>query len=294
VRIASFIIGLLGAAGALLLGGKWQKDMSSPEAAAALELAKALAKEGGGGALGGLGAEALGLQRATYALLACGAIGLIVSIIVLIRKGQRVANGAILVICGALPLVFQTKAIGDVLMVLAASSRSSPSRRRRSPRPRRSRDLAVTSPGGWSRRGFAHGEPRRRGRRRDRPAQGVQLPPTHVWPPVHWWPHVPQLSRSLLRLVSQPLAAKLSQSPNPGLQLKPHVLATHFAPVTLLPVDGQLLAQLPQWLAVLVRLVSQPLFAAPSQSSKLGLHMKPQAPVVHFAPATLAPVDGQT
>jgi len=58
------------------------------------------------------------------------------------------------------------------------------------------------------------------------------LPPTHVWPPVHWWPHVPQLSRSLLRLVSQPLAAKLSQSPNPGLQLKPHVLATHFAPVT--------------------------------------------------------------
>jgi hypothetical protein len=119
VRIASFIIGLLGAAGALLLGGKWQKDMSSPEAAAALELAKALAKEGGGGALAGLGTEALGLQRATYALLACGAIGLIVSIIVLIRKGQRVANGALLVICGALPLVFQTKAIGGVLMVLA-------------------------------------------------------------------------------------------------------------------------------------------------------------------------------
>jgi len=119
------------------------------------------------------------------------------------------------------------------------------------------------------------------------------LPPTHVWPPVHWWPHVPQLSRSLLRLVSQPLAAKLSQSPNPGLQLKPHVLATHFAPVTLLPVDGQLLAQLPQWLAVLVRLVSQPLFTAPSQSSKLGLHMKPHVLLVHFAPATLAPVDGQ-
>lgn len=119
MRIASFVIGLLGAAGALLLGLKWHSDMSSPEAAAALKLAEALAKEGGGGALAGLGAEAVGLQRATYALLACGVLGLIVSVVVLIRKGQRVANGALLVICGALPLVFQTKAIGGVLMVLA-------------------------------------------------------------------------------------------------------------------------------------------------------------------------------
>ena len=36
-----------------------------------------------------------------------------------VRKGHRVANGALLVICGALPLVIQTKANGGVLMVLA-------------------------------------------------------------------------------------------------------------------------------------------------------------------------------
>lgn len=114
VRIASFIIGLFGAACALLLGFNWYRDLSSPEVAAAFEL---FAQEGGGGAPAGVSAQAIGLQRATYALLACGVLGLIVSV-VLIRKGHRVANGALLVICGALPLVIQTKANGGVLMVL--------------------------------------------------------------------------------------------------------------------------------------------------------------------------------
>ena len=116
VRIASFIIGLFGAACALLLGFNWHRDMSSPEVAAAFKL---FAQEGSGGAPAGVSAQAIGLQRATYALLACGVLGLMVSLVVLIRKGHRVANGALLVICGALPLVIQTKANGGVLMVLA-------------------------------------------------------------------------------------------------------------------------------------------------------------------------------
>jgi hypothetical protein len=118
VRIASFVIGLLGAIGALALGGKWWSDMSSPEAQAALKLAEALAKEGGAG-MGALGAEAVGLQRATWALLATGLVGLIISIVVLIRKGNKIANGALLVICGVLPILFASKAIGGVLLVLA-------------------------------------------------------------------------------------------------------------------------------------------------------------------------------
>src|SRR5262245_33128694 len=117
VRIASFIIGLFGAACALLLGGHWLRSMRLPENAAGLKALEAFAKEGG--ALASAGAEAIGLQRATYALLACGVSGLIVSVAVAIRKGRRVVNGALLVICGALPLVFQTKASGGVLMVLA-------------------------------------------------------------------------------------------------------------------------------------------------------------------------------
>ena len=41
MRIAAFIFGLLGAAGALLLGIKWQGDMSSVEGQAAMKLAAA-------------------------------------------------------------------------------------------------------------------------------------------------------------------------------------------------------------------------------------------------------------
>ena len=117
MRIASFVIGLLGAIGGLALGGKWWSDWSSPEGAAALKLAEALGKEGGGDALG-LG-NVLGLRKATYALLACGVLGLAFSVVVLIRKGNRMINGAILVIAGALPLVFAKNAVGGVLMVLA-------------------------------------------------------------------------------------------------------------------------------------------------------------------------------
>ena len=118
MRITSFIIGLLGAAGALFLGLKWYGDISTPEAAAALKLAEAMAKEGGAG-FAGLGSEIVGLQRGTYALLACGALGLIISVVVLLRKGQRFANGALLVICGVLPMVFATKAVFGVPMALA-------------------------------------------------------------------------------------------------------------------------------------------------------------------------------
>jgi hypothetical protein len=118
VRIASLILGLLGAAGALALGIKWHGDMSTPEGVAAFKFAAALSKADGV-ALGGLGAEMAGLQRATYALLACGVLGLIVSVVVLLRKGNRIANGALLVICGVLPIVLQTKAVGGAYLALA-------------------------------------------------------------------------------------------------------------------------------------------------------------------------------
>ena len=112
MRIAAFIFGLLGAAGALLLGIKWQGDISSTEGQAAMKLAAAFAKSE-------LGAEMVSMQRGTYALLICGVLGLIVSVVVLLRKGNRFANGALLVVCGVLPLLLVSKAAFGVPMALA-------------------------------------------------------------------------------------------------------------------------------------------------------------------------------
>jgi hypothetical protein len=112
VRIAAFIFGLLGAAGALLLGIKWQGDISSTEGQAAMKLAAAFGKSE-------LGAEMVSMQRGTYALLICGALGLIASVVVLLRKGNRFANGALLVVCGVLPLLLVSKAAFGVPMALA-------------------------------------------------------------------------------------------------------------------------------------------------------------------------------
>jgi hypothetical protein len=112
VRIAAFILGLLGAAGALLLGIKWQGDMSSVEGQAAMKLAAAFGKSE-------LGAEMVSMQRGTYALLICGALGLIVSVVVLLRKGNRFANGALLALCGVVPLLLVSKAAFGVPMALA-------------------------------------------------------------------------------------------------------------------------------------------------------------------------------
>ena len=112
MRIAAFIFGLLGAAGALLLGIKWQGDISSVEGQAAMKLAAAFGKSE-------IGAEMVSMQRGTYALLIAGALGLIVSVVVLLRKGNRFANGALLVVCGVLPLLLVSKAAFGVPMALA-------------------------------------------------------------------------------------------------------------------------------------------------------------------------------
>jgi hypothetical protein len=112
MRIAALIFGLLGAAGALFLGIKWQGDLSSQEGQAAMKLAAAFGKSE-------LGSEMLSMQRGTYALLICGVVGLIVSFVVLLRKGHRVANGALLVICGILPVLLVSKAVFGVPLALA-------------------------------------------------------------------------------------------------------------------------------------------------------------------------------
>jgi hypothetical protein len=65
-------------------------------------------------------------------------------------------------------------------------------------------------------------------------------------------PHAPQLLR-LSSGVSQPLAAKPSQSPNPELQVSLHLPDWQEPPVTLVPCVGQTVPQLPQLVASLWR-----------------------------------------
>jgi hypothetical protein len=69
----------------------------------------------------------------------------------------------------------------------------------------------------------------------------------------HWVPQEPQLLL-VLSGVSQPLAAKPSQSPNPGAQASLHVPRSQKPPVTLVPSIGQTVSQLPQLFALLWRL----------------------------------------
>jgi hypothetical protein len=114
MRIASFVFGLLGAVASLLLGVKWFGDLNSETGKAAIKLANTI-KGPDAGAFG----EILSMQRGTYALLACGVIGLAVSVMVLIRKGNKMANAILLIVCGILPLMFAGKAVFGVPMALA-------------------------------------------------------------------------------------------------------------------------------------------------------------------------------
>ncbi len=110
MKWAAGIIGIIGALAGLLLGFKWLSDLNSELG----QLATALA-----GAAGDVGSELSSLKGATYSLIICGIVGLLVSVLVIMRKFNRWANAIILIICGALPLVFATDAFFGVPMILA-------------------------------------------------------------------------------------------------------------------------------------------------------------------------------
>jgi hypothetical protein len=63
--------------------------------------------------------EMSGLEFASYALIVCGILGLITSVLILMRKFNRWANAGILILCGVLPLFFYTDALFGVPMTLA-------------------------------------------------------------------------------------------------------------------------------------------------------------------------------
>jgi hypothetical protein len=87
----------------------------------------------------------------------------------------------------------------------------------------------------------------------------------------HATPQPPQFS-ALARLVSQPVAAWLSQSAKPGAQTmpQPRELQVAFA----LPPAGQTCLHEPQFAGSDVRFVSQPFVALPSQSADPAAHVR--------------------
>ena len=99
MRFASGIIGILGGLAGLVLGLKWFMDISD-----AGEMASLLPAS---------------MKIATYALIGCGIIGLVISVMVIMRKFNKFANAAILIVAGGLPLVFVTDAIFGTPMILA-------------------------------------------------------------------------------------------------------------------------------------------------------------------------------
>ncbi len=109
----------------------------------------------------------------------------------------------------------------------------------------------------------------------------TQVPPEHEVPAAHARPHAPQFAL-VVRGVSQPFDAAPSQLPKPAL----HAPTAHAPPAHAGVALGVAHAapHAPQLVAVVVRAVSQPFAATPSQSPK----PPAQAPTAHAPDAHVA------
>jgi hypothetical protein len=117
------------------------------------------------------------------------------------------------------------------------------------------------------------------------------VPVTQLWPIGQARPQPPQLAASLCRFTQRPgLPGAAPHTVWPAAHEPPQVPIAHVAvPPT---GAGHTLPQRPQLVAVVLRLVSQPLAALPSQSPKPALQVSRHAPAVQaavwFAPAVHA------
>ena len=95
MKIASVILGVLGALGGALLGLRWNADLNS----AAGQFAMAM------------GAPEVGaLRMAAHLLILCAIVGGVACVLILLDKGTRTINGFLLIIAGGLPLLVHTNA----------------------------------------------------------------------------------------------------------------------------------------------------------------------------------------
>ena len=106
MRIVAAILGVLGAVGALFLGGKWLSDLNS-------ELGKAAQ------AAAGTNPELASMKTASYVLLAVGIMGIIAVVMMFKKNTAKAVPAILLLVGGGLPRVFSTKAIFGTPMLLA-------------------------------------------------------------------------------------------------------------------------------------------------------------------------------
>jgi hypothetical protein len=95
----------------------------------------------------------------------------------------------------------------------------------------------------------------------------------------HAFMHVPQCETDVRVSTSHPSEAFALQSPKPVLQVNPQVPALQV--VAALAAPAQVRPHIPQCVVELLRLVSQPLAAFPSQSPKPELQRNEQTPPLH-------------
>ena len=103
-------------------------------------------------------------------------------------------------------------------------------------------------------------------------------------------PQLPHEVAVLDRLVSQPSVALALQSPKPGLHAAMVQAPAAHAAVAL--ASAHALPHAPQWVALVLLLVSQPVMTLESQSAKPRLHVNPHVPAMHAGAALAKP--GQT
>jgi hypothetical protein len=113
--------------------------------------------------------------------------------------------------------------------------------------------------------------------------QVEHAPTLHTANAGHTVPHAPQLEAVVRRSTSQPSAAIALQSPKPVEHATPQALAAQAG--VLLARAGHALPHAPQWLTLVASVTSQPLAAAPSQSSKPGAHANAHMPDAHVGAA---------
>ena len=109
MRITSFIFGCFGAVLGAFQGIKWLSDLSSESG----RLAQSLV-----GSAGKLGQELTSFKTAAYVLLICAFVGLVFSLLTLMKKGLKIVNVIGLILAGLLPIFISTQAFLGVPMVI--------------------------------------------------------------------------------------------------------------------------------------------------------------------------------
>ena len=118
MKIATLILGIIGSLASFGLGSKWYTDYNKHKQTME-NLTTAAGSLGGSNKVSAAMSEYNNIGHASYALLACGVIALIASLLVF--KHSKVA-AIILVLAAVVPAIFTTKALIATFLLFIAGS----------------------------------------------------------------------------------------------------------------------------------------------------------------------------